>query len=581
MPRSVIIVFMMFALLFSTELAAQRNVHLKIVITDSAQAISLKKGQAKLFSSKEEAIGAAQNLLLSYLKAGYLAASIDSLIVDSLHVRALFHVGDIYQNIRLRKGNLDKYLMNEVGFKEKSYRDKTFRYEEILKLSEKLIGYCEDNGYPFASFALDSVLIGDDRVEAAIHFEKHHKITVDSIVMKGNGRISRGYIYHYIGIKPGHLYDESQVERIDSRLRELAFGNEVKPSEVLFTEDKARVYIYLDKKKASRFYGVLGVLPNNRTTGKVLINGELKLSLLNAFGHGEFIDLDWRSISKGTQDLKINLAYPYLFGTPFGINYKFILFKKDTSYLTVEHNIGVQYFFSGQNYVKAFADIYSSRLLSSTGFETMTVLPDFADVRANLFGAEINIEKYNYKPNPTRGHAIYFSAAAGVKKISRNDAIQAALYDSIALKSTQVKMVFNGSVYVPMFKKTTLLLNSDNGYLINHSLFDNELFRFGGLRSLRGFDEESLRASYFSTVLVELRYLFERNSFFAVFFNGAYYEKRTQKSFVHDTPYGFGAGAAFDTKIGMFSIYYALGSEFSQAISFKQGKIHFGFTNTF
>ncbi len=168
-----------------------------------------------------------------------------------------------------------------------------------------------------------------------------------------------------------------------------------------------------------------------------------------------------------------------------------------------------------------------------------------------------------------------------MKKISRNDAIQAALYDSIALKSTQVKMVFNGSVYVPMFKKTTLLLNSDNGYLINHSLFDNELFRFGGLRSLRGFDEESLRASYFTTLLVELRYLFERNSFFAVFFNGAYYEKRTQKSFVHDTPYGFGAGAAFDTKIGMFSIYYALGSEFSQAISFKQGKIHFGFTNTF
>ena len=120
MPRLVVIVFMMFALLFSTELAAQRNVHLKIVITDSVRAKSLKKGQSKLFSSKEEAIGAAQNLLLSYLKAGYLAASIDSLIVDSLHVRAIFHVGDIYQNIRLRKGNLDKYMMNEVGFREKS-----------------------------------------------------------------------------------------------------------------------------------------------------------------------------------------------------------------------------------------------------------------------------------------------------------------------------------------------------------------------------------------------------------------------------------------------------------------------------
>ena len=249
--------------------------------------------------------------------------------------------------------------------------------------------------------------------------------------------------------------------------------------------------------------------------------------------------------------------------------------------MTIDHNIGVQYFFSGQNYVKAFADIYKSNLLSSSGFETITVLPDFADVSANMFGADFNFEKYDYKPNPVKGYLIYFSGAAGQKNIKKNAAINPTLYDSVQLKSTQIKLIINASVFIPLFKKATLLLNTDNGYLINNAIFDNELFKLGGLRSLRGFDEESIMASYYNMFLVEMRYLFEKRSFFALFVNGAYYEKNTQKAFVHDTPYGFGAGLSFDTKIGMFSLYYALGSQFGQTISFKQAKIHFGFTTSF
>ncbi len=573
--------FVVVCVFFATQAGAQNKVGLRIVYKDSVNKIPYKHSVSKLYSTQAEATAAVQNLLSYYYKQGFLAASIDSLGGDSTQVVVYFYIGEKYRYLNLHKGNLDSYLLSEVGFKEKYFADRTFKYEEIIKLSEKLMSYCENNGYPFASFRLDSVWIGDNTVDAAINFTKNNKIIVDSLVLKGGCKIARGYIYNYIGIKPGRLYDESAIAKINSRLRELPFANLIKPSEVMFTDHDAKIFLYLDKKKASKFYGILGILPNNQTTGKILINGELKLSLLNAFGHGEFIDLDWRSISKGTQDLKLNLAYPYLFGTPFGLNYKFTLYKKDTSYLTVDHNIGVQYFFNGQNHVKAFADIYKSNLLSSAGFETITVLPDFADVSANLFGVEVNFEKYDYKPNPVRGHQLFFSGAGGVKHIKKNSAINEVLYDSIQLKSNQFRLILNANLFVPLFKKTTLLLNTENGYIINNTIFDNELFKLGGLRSLRGFDEESLRASYYNMFLFEMRYLFEKNSFFALFFNGAYYERNTQKAFVHDLPYGFGAGVQFDTKIGIFSLYYALGSQFGQTISFKQAKIHFGFTNSF
>lgn len=563
------------------DVCAQQKISVRVISNDTLQKKVKKYLPLKEYSSKPAAINALQYLLLNCQKQGYLAASIDSIVQDSVSITAHFFLGQKYQFVALHKGNLDEFLINEVGFRETDFANRPLKYQELSQITEKLLSYAENNGYPFATFKLDSVSIQDNLVEASINFQKNNKIAVDSIVVKGSIKISKSFIYNYIGIKPGQLYNESKFSKVENRLRELPFASVIKPAEVLFTEDKGKIFVYLDKKKASKFYGVLGVLPNNTTTGKVLINGELKLSLLNSFGRGELIDLHWQSISKGTQDLKLNLAYPYLFKTPFGFNYKFLLYKKDTTYLTVNHNIGLQYFFLAGNYAKVFADIYKSNLLNTSGFETATVLPEYADVTANLFGVDMNFEKFNYRPNPTRGYHIYIYGAVGQKIIRQNDALPAELYDSIKLKTTQYKLMLAGEVFIPAFRKTTILLRTDNAYLLNENIFENEMFRLGGLRSLRGFDDESIVASSYDMFLLEFRYLFEQNSFFALFFNTAYYEKRSPQNFVSDMPYGFGGGITFDTKIGMFSFYYALGSQFGQTISTKQGKIHFGFTSSF
>jgi len=568
-------------MLLAFSAGAQKNVRLNVVCSNEANKIIKKSHVAKYYNSKEDAVSGARELLYNLYGQGYLTANIDSIKADSLKINVFLYVGEKYTYQSLRKGNLDKYLANEINFKESNFDGKHFDYNDLLKTSEKLLSYCENNGYPFAEFKLDSVKVSGDKIDAAICFNKNNKITVDSIILKGNSKLARGYLYNYLSVKPGNIYNESLISRIDKKLRDLPFVNVVKPCEILFTENNAKVFLYLDKKKASSFYGIIGVLPNNQTTGKILINGELKLTLLNSFGRGELIDLNWRSISKGTQDLKIALSYPFLFATPFGINYKFTLFKQDTTYITLNHNIGIQYYFSGNNFLKVFAEIYSSDLLSGSGLETLTVLPDYADISSNLFGIEASRENFDYRLNPRKGYLLHFSGAGGIKKIKKNSSINSALYDSIRLKSSQFKFLINGKLFVPLFRKMTILFNSDNGYVINNTIFENELFKLGGLNSLRGFDEESIRVSYFNLLSCEFRYLFERNSFAALFFNAAYYEKNTYNSFVHDIPYGFGAGVSFDSKIGMFSIYYALGSQFGQPVLFKQSKIHFGYTNNF
>ena len=118
-------------------------------------------------------------------------------------------------------------------------------------------------------------------------------------------------------------------------------------------------------------------------------------------------------------------------------------------------------------------------------------------------------------------------------------------------------------------------------FLYSPDIFENELYRFGGLKSLRGFDELTLLASQYLIGKIELRYLLEQNSYLALFANGAYYENRSGGNFIHDTPFGFGAGMTFETKLGIFSFNYALGKQFDNPILFRSGKIHFGLVNYF
>jgi hypothetical protein len=80
---------------------------------------------------------------------------------------------------------------------------------------------------------------------------------------------------------------------------------------------------------------------------------------------------------------------------------------------------------------------------------------------------------------------------------------------------------------------------------------------------------------------VEYRFLLSKNSYFSAFFNSAMVEDIRVGKGPFDFPYGFGAGAAIETKIGLFGITYAMGTQLDNKITFRSAKIHFGYVNYF
>lgn len=567
-------------LIFLSVYCSAQNLRLKIINTDSVKIFKYLKYKNNLKSDKE--IQRELNTILSELrKEGYLIANIDSIKKDSIEQVAYLSIGSKYKWAKLKKGNAEMDVISKLGYSEKIYTGKAFNYSQTARFIEKTISYYENNGYPFASLQLDSLMIDGSTISAVINLTKNKLIKLDSILVEGDAKINNTFLYRYLSIKPNMPYNEEAFRSISKKIRQLPFLSESKPQVIRLTEKQNKLYLFLNKKNASQFDGIIGILPDN--TGKTVFTGDVKIKLINnIFRGGETFDLNWRRLQTQTQDFKARVIYPYLLGSPIGTDYAIKIYKKDTSFIDVNNNIGLQYYFSGLNNLKVFYKQRNANLLSANGLAFTTVLPDYADITTQSYGVGFVFEKSDYRFNPHQGIFVNITVQTGNKTIKKNPKINDAVYTNLQLKSTQYQSEGEVHGFIRIKGNSVLHLAAQYGTVFGDApVFKNELFRIGGLRTLRGFDEESIFASTYVIPTIEYRFLFSQNSNILLFAEGAWYENNSSGTYNNDMPYSVGAGINFDTKAGIFSLNYALGSQQGNPIDIRAGKIHFGLTALF
>ncbi len=562
---------------------SQKPISLQVLVHDSILSSKEKDALLKLPNSvsSQEINPLLQQLLLKLYENGYITASIDSVKNEASLCRVYLKTEHQFKWVKLTYKKADEEMLSKSGYRDALYNNNTFSAKQFSNLVEKILNYCENNGYPFSTVKLDSIKTDEKSIGAYLEIEKNKKITIDSVLIKGNAKISLNYIYHYLGIAPGSLYNESAIRNISSKIKSLPFVKETKPYEVYFTEKNAQIVLYLDNKLASRINGIAGIMPSENKAQKWQFTGDAEIKSINAIGKGETLNLNWKKLSTKTQELNLSLVLPYLIKTPFGLESNLKVYIKDTLYRTIDVGGGIQYYYSGNNYVKASIQNSSSSIISTSQFATITTLPSYADFSSTLYGTGVKIEKLDYRYNPRKGIVADVNIAAGQKTIKQNVFLDASLYDGLDLKTRQIKGSAKIDTYIPLSKRFVLNLGLNAALINSPTIFENELFRLGGINTLRGFDDQSILASSYAIGTIEYRYLLEQNSYIHVFFNGAYYENTSRGNAVYDTPYGFGAGISFETKAGIVKFDYALGKQFDNPILLRAGKVHVGLVGTF
>ncbi len=535
-----------------------------------------------------------KSIVDSLRQRGLYSASIDSLSKKGPIYYAWLFLGAAYDAFEIGHGNIPEKILKQIGLDRLLNRSIT--YPELQTIQEILLEYAENNGFPFASIKLESILIEEKKVKGQLVWKKGKTIRLTGIKTEGNGRIQTAFLENYTGLRRGHLYQKEKIIAASQKIQQLAFIKETRSPFIQFKGNEAMVNFFLEAQKASRFDFLIGVLPNNQETGKVLLTGNVDAEFQNQFGRGEKLRLQFEQLRPETQQLELAAYYPYFFRTPLGFDLALGLYKRDSTYRDLTWDIGVQYLFEGGNYLKIFSKNIASTLLTvdERSIIQQKKLPNNLDIRNTYLGLEYYREKLDYRFNPRRGWLLRLKGSAGLKKIKPNGKIVhlndaenpdfdfASLYTSLDLNTFQYQLEGQVDQYFPIQKRSAIKLSAQVAMILSEvPVLRNEQFRIGGNRLLRGFDEESIFATFFVLSTLEYRYLIGQRSYFFLFGDLAYLKNKTAETDFSDRPIGIGAGMAFETKAGIFGISYALGKLQNQAFEFRSAKVHFGFVSLF
>ena len=528
-----------------------------------------------------------KNIILKLHRKGYLMASVDSISWQKDTLFAFVHIGQEFKWMHLQTWNIDDVLLRDVGFHEKLYRGRPFRYDDVSRLEESILQYVDERGYPFASVKLDSVEIKDNSMTARLNYQRGIYIIFDTIRLIGTARLRTQFLENWLRLLPGQPYSQSRLDQAFALLKQQPYLNISRPYEVAFKNDRAYITFYADAGKASEADGIVGFQPNEQQSGRLLLTGELNLRLRNLFNSGGAFNFSWQQIKRASPRLHISYTQPAFLRTPLEVYASFQLLREDSTrsiqngFLTLNQQVGLFHNLNSWNKIGIGIERRTSRLADSTIRKTSSEAIS-QQANTNWLGYQVfytyrHLNDFLY---PRWGWWLNANITVGNKQVTDSEQFKS---QNILVQASSTQLLYQVMLrrYSPLGRKATLLLQLAGGQIFNTNLFQNDLFRLGGLTSLRGFNENFFFASDYTTFTLEYRFFWESTSYLFIFYDQAWLKTRILHKSVSDIPSGVGAGISFGIKTGVFNIVYALGNSYDRALGLGFSKIHFGLISRF
>lgn len=553
--------------------------------------VSLQRYLPKSAKDSSTAVEQLRLFVSSCRTSGYLSASVDAFLPAENRWLVSVFIGPRLTNWELSLSGITAEEAKSIFGKYEAKGKVFIPVEEVAVMGLKTTRYFADRGYPFVETIQDIV---DSSGEVRWIVKKNALFLWDTLdVLPAPKRIRQPYLMAYLQMQPGKIYRENTFRDADRRLKALDYLEVMQPAELMLASDRARPVFHLRDRKVNRLDLLIGFLPN--TAGqKLLVTGQALIHLKSILGRGEEFMLKWQKLQPATQQLDVIIRYPYLFRLPFGVSGQFSLYKADSSWLSIEGEYGFRWLFAGNNFIHAGV---RQQACWVTKVDTSFILrekrlPDRLDFSSVEFQLGWSLQQLDYFFNPRKGYDWRGNIRTGVKQIKKSNQIVSLtnpengmsfnqLYDSFPSRMVTASIQTNISFFQPLARQWTLRSSIEGGFIYSPRITRAELFRIGGLLSFRGFDEQSLFAEGYALWTEDIRWLFSKNGYFYIGMQAAILPHFGSRSLPVDFPFSLSAGASIDTKVGIFSLGYAVGKPMYEQMSLRNSKIHFGYINLF
>ncbi|WP_298495266.1 hypothetical protein [uncultured Algibacter sp.] len=459
------------------------------------------------------------------------------------------------------RSNIDQSVLDLVS--EDIYDDYfILNFSETENALQIINSEISKKGLPFSKLKLTNIKTKDStNLEAALTINSLEKRTIDNILVKGYDNFPGSYLKHFLKIKPKQVFNLDIIKNKTNQLNNLIFANEIKSPEILFSKDSTTLYLYLEKTKSNAFDGFLG-FGTNEETNKLEFDGYLNLNLTNNLNFGESFRLLYKSDENDQKTFETNISLPYLFKTPIGADLLLRIFKRDSSFTTVNQSGKLHYQVNSMN--KLYAGVISTESNNLLNKNTSTSISDYKTLHYTFayqyLKPEANDQLFQIRSK------IFLEFGSGNRKTNSSIEKQTT-YTLDALKIFTLN--YKNSIY--------LRVNGSN--LISDTYFENELLRFGGINSIRGFEENSIFATFFSTLNTEYRFKLNNSIYLHSIIDAGYFEDKTLNT--KEKLFGYGFGFGILTKAGLLKFNYANGKNENTQFKLTNSKIHLSLTAKF
>ena len=538
------------ALTFSTQTNISEN------LTDS---LAIVKKHPNFNSVKKET----NRISRALEKYGYLESNLVSIQKYSdTTVTATYYLGKKYTLLKIDYSNTP-LTQDQIALVSKNTKENYFSIplRESERVLERLNKIQTKNGYTFDKLKLTNLTIQDTVVRATLNTSKTSKRIIDSIALKGYEKFPKSFISYFAGIKKGDAFDKQQLLKKNNALNSLGFANSIKPPQALFEKKKTTLYLYLEKQNFNTFDGIIGFATNEQTQN-IVFNGYIDLVLNNNLNYGEQFVLKYKADGADQENLNLKTTLPYMFKTPFGIQAQLNIFRRDSTFSSASQNLRVSYQISPSSKANVgFAAKTSNDLLSEN--QSPENLEDYSSSFLTTGVTFIKLQQNTLFPVKT-----FLNLDIGIGNRKTN-----------SKKTRQVTLsnVINHSFYIN--QKNSIYLQNTTNLITSDTYLTNELFRFGGINSMRGFLENNIDASLVSVFNTEYRFLLNQQTYLHSIIDLGYFENKSVDQ--KEKLYSFGIGLGMSTKAGLLKFSIANGNIDGQAFKFSNAKIHLSLTSQF
>ena len=441
-------------------------------------------------------------------------------------------------------------LMNDTL----SFSGKVFNPTELHHLFKEIVSYFENNGYPFVAVGLDSIDIFNFKIRARLKITKGPEVSELKVVDE-NGNLKSPWLNHFLGIGENELYNQVHVDMIADKLKRFGFGLLSPPVLVYAEQGPSILNIRTYKMEKSTLDGIIGVAGGGMED-KAIIAGYLDLSFINLLHAARKLDISWRRMRPETQRVTADYFHPSFLSNRIDLNGRFFLHKEDTSFINRSIDAVVMFALAKNMHIHFSTELQRGhRLMSHSGF------PEAADFNIMYYGTGFSWIKNNF--------VLENKLSAGNKGHLTSEG-----------SALQVKLEGKLSYRVPLSKYWVSNLKLESSKMIGRELYINDLFRVGGLNSLRGFLENQFYTSSFVLSNMELRRYFGAESYGLFFYDATLMAIENNLNEII-WPWGIGAGFNLAMEKGELRLLFAWGKNTGESFNMLDIKAHIGYLAKF